>query len=131
MQYDPYDAYAAYAKQDEQWVWFQTVVEGGKQMWSDPKVNIVTGEEYISFYNPVYIEDQLVAIAGVDLPFDYFNEMVKGIQLYETGGAFIINASNEIMVDEKNARGESLASIGYHELEEAINLQECKHLLMK
>ncbi len=131
VEYDPYDEYTAYKNNEEQWQWFHDVEQSGKPMWSDSKVNPTTGEEYISYYYPVYIEEQLVAITGVDIPFQHFIDLVDNIQLYETGGALLLNADREIMVDKKNARGESLSNIGYYELEEALHLQDNGFLEME
>ena len=131
VEYDAYDAYIEYANGEEQWEWFHEVEEIGASKWSNIRLNSNTGEEYISYYQPVYIEEQLVAIVGVDIPFQHFNELVDSIQLYETGGALLINTNNEIMVDKKNPRGETLNNIGYHELENAIKLHENGFLEME
>ena len=77
------------AKDREHVGWYYEPIEAGHAMWMDPYLNKNINVEMISYIVPVYKENQLFAVVGMDIEFSYITEIVDSIQVYETGYAFI------------------------------------------
>lgn len=71
--------------------WYYEPIEAGHAMWMDPYMNKNINVEMISYIIPVYKENELLGVVGMDIEFDYVREIVDSIQVYDTGYAFIAN----------------------------------------
>lgn len=69
--------------------WYYEPIEAGHAVWMDPYMNKNINVEMISYIVPVFKENQLFAVVGMDIEFDYIREVVDEIKVYDTGYAFI------------------------------------------
>jgi methyl-accepting chemotaxis protein len=122
VDYDPYDAYTEYSNGEEAWKWHQEILQRGEPLWSEPYFNQRFQEEIISYYYPIIDKEEevIIAIVGVDIPFEEFRNMGTAISDKEPGGTMLIDQSNRIIVGSGHPQGTSLKDGGYGELEEAL-----------
>ncbi len=89
------DFYEAYTRQ-----WYQRALlapEGG-HIYSDVIKDIHEGGDCIVCASPVYVDGQVVAVAGVGSYLDTVNEAVLSTVIGESGYAFLVNEKGQIMV---------------------------------
>ncbi|MGN0165433.1 MAG: diguanylate cyclase domain-containing protein [Lachnospiraceae bacterium] len=98
--------------------WYYEPVTAGKSVWIMPYQNSTIGVYMISYVIPVYIQDTLLGVVGMDISFDYITDMSDGIQCYDTGHAFLTDNDLKIIHSKHFKNGTSLRSFS-DELENA------------
>lgn len=79
-----------YAKDDIENVgWYYKPVEARKAVWMDPYENQNTKRTVVSYAMPIYKDNQLLGVVGMDIDWSFITGMVDEIQVYETGYAFL------------------------------------------
>lgn len=96
--------------------WYYIPVQNGEATWMDPYLNSNINVYMISYVVPIYVDGISVGIVGMDIDFSNIEELAKGISLYETGGAFITNSSNQIVFHEEMEFGTDLSEVNNGEL---------------
>lgn len=120
---DPYDAYQEYSRGEESWKWLSAVLERRTPLWSDPYYNERFGVECISYLYPIFDEEEVTAVIGVDIPFDAFRNMTANITNGDIGGITLLDGSNRIIVDQIYPKGTLLEDTEYGGLKEALAKQ--------
>ena len=64
--------------------------------WSDPHYSVAQGMVFLSYVVPVYRGGALIGIVGADLDFAAILRSLDQRQVYETGTAFLVDASGKI-----------------------------------
>ena len=77
--------------------WYYKAVEAQKPVWIEPYNNGKMSEEVISYVVPIYQDELLVGIAGMDILFSDITRMISDITIYESGVACLINNKYEIL----------------------------------
>jgi len=86
-----------YEKDDTEHVgWYYEPVEAGAAIWMDPYENQNTNRTIVSYAMPIYQENQLIGIVGMDIDWPYITAMVDEIKVYETGYAFLTDENFDI-----------------------------------
>lgn len=62
----------------------------------------------VSYVMPIYKENQLIGIVGMDIDWSYITDMVDEIHLYETGYAFLTNENFEIAYSQEFEAGTNI-----------------------
>lgn len=104
--------------------WYYIPVQNGEATWMDPYLNSNINVYMISYVVPIYVDGVSVGIVGMDIDFSSIENMAESVSLYETGGAFIINSSNQIVYHEEIEFGTDLSEVNDGELAppvEALN----------
>lgn len=91
--------------------WYYGTIKAGKGSWSNPYVNMETKEEIISYTQPVFKEDTLVGLVGIDLSFAQYRKMIDDIKIYETGYAFLLNQNYDFLVHPAYTPKDNFAAI--------------------
>lgn len=112
-----YDNYLSGA---ENWQWYHQTEEAGEAIWLDPYMKEAFGKICVSRCEPVYADKKFVGIIGVDVDFAQISDMIHGITIYDTGRAFLLNGKQQFLVDESYTVADTLESVGYNGLKEAI-----------
>ena len=87
-----------YEKNDMEHVfWYYEPVNAGKAIWLDPYPNDNIGVEMISYVSPVFFDDQVVGVVGMDIDIVTWREKVKEISLYKTGFAVLSDSVGNII----------------------------------
>ena len=69
--------------------WYYRPIEAGKAIWIDPYVNQNTHRTVVSYVMPVYKDDQLLGVVGMDIDWPYITGLVDEIKVFESGYAFL------------------------------------------
>jgi methyl-accepting chemotaxis protein len=69
--------------------WFYNVKKDGKTRWTKPFDYF--GVKMIMCNKPIYIDDKFIGVAGIGIRFETFDGVIKSIQAYETGYAFMLD----------------------------------------
>lgn len=77
--------------------WYYIPVEAGEAVWLEPYENNNNGINMISYVKPIYINETLVGILGIDLDYDAISNEVGNISLYESGYAILMDDRGEIL----------------------------------
>lgn len=76
--------------------WFYTPAEAGEALWLDPYVNPLSGIYTISYTKPLYSNDILIGVLGIDLDYGAICQEIDNISLYDTGYAITIDDDGNI-----------------------------------
>ena len=113
--------------------WYYEPIAAGHAMWMDPYLNKNINVEMISYIVPVYKENQLFAVVGMDIEFDYIKEFVDDIKVYDTGYAFVADENFVIAYSKEFEAGTTirgfsdvLADVDIEALTEQDMLYECE-----
>lgn len=101
-----------YPKDDTEHVgWYYEPVEAGHAIWMDPYENQNTGRTIVSYTMPIYKDDQLVGIVGMDIDWTYITHMVDEIRLYETGYAFLTDENFTVAYSKEFSAGTDITGL--------------------
>lgn len=100
-----------YQENNEDMSWYYDPIMAGKGVWSAPYVDSLSNENMISYTMPMYINNTLSGVAGVDISFEYMEELISGTQIYDTGYAFLLSEDGTFMVDKEGYAGENISTI--------------------
>ena len=77
--------------------WYYKAVESGEPVWLEPYYNGKIREKVISYVIPIYQEELLVGIAGMDILFSDVTREIEKITIYDSGVACLINGEYEVL----------------------------------
>lgn len=83
--------------------WYTQAVTEGTAIWTAPYADAASGTMVITAAIPVYAPgstSQIVGVMGIDMTLDYFNTLISGIDIAESGEAFILNDEGLIFAHE-------------------------------
>lgn len=75
--------------------WYSLPVENGAPIWLAPYECTVTGVEIVSYVNPIYVDNTLIGVVGVDVKFSKITDMVADISVYNNGFAYLAGTEYE------------------------------------
>ena len=91
--------------------WYYEPVKAGNAIWIDPYVNQNTNRTVVSYAMPVYIENQLLGIVGVDIEWSFVIKMIDEIQVFETGYAFLADEDFETAYSKEFVTGTKVVNL--------------------
>lgn len=99
-----------YPKDDNENVgWYYKPVEAGAAIWMDPYENQNTKRTIVSYAMPIYKDNQLIGVVGMDIDWPYITGMVDAIQVFETGYAFLADENFSIAYSKEFVPGTNVA----------------------
>lgn len=114
------DDYLEYFSDQATWQWYAATKANKAPTWIKPYYDSVTSENCMTYGYPIYQDDELVAMVGIDIKFDKFSDMVNSISAYKTGHASLVDSDQHYIVDETYSVNENIVSAGYTKLSEAV-----------
>jgi Mg-chelatase subunit ChlD/HAMP domain-containing protein len=80
-------------------------------VWTDPYFDTVGNGWLISCLGPIYYDGYFIGDVGIDIQLDVLNKIVLGVQILETGHAFLINKNGEAVAhpDLEDVRAQQMA----------------------
>ncbi|MCR4778474.1 MAG: methyl-accepting chemotaxis protein [Lachnospiraceae bacterium] len=114
------DDYKLYLAKDPSWDFYFKVAEKGGPVWLDPAYDESLGCTVITYSNPIYVDDILVAVAGFKVDFSEITNTVNSIKVYNTGHAFLVNDDNRFIIHKEYGINDTLESAGYTKLAGAV-----------
>ena len=88
--------------------WYYVPIENGKPTWLEPYLNRNINQYIISYVIPMYQDDTLIGIVGIDIDFNMIIEQINKINPYRTGYAFLTDMNGTIMYHRELERGTDL-----------------------
>lgn len=84
--------------QDHEMDWYYGVINAKKGLWTDLYTDINLNTEMLSYTEPIFIGDTLVGVAGMDVDFNVFREVLKNIKIYDTGYVALISSNGDFLI---------------------------------
>lgn len=78
--------------------WYYAPIKAGKGLWLDPYLNKNINVTMISYVEPIYINDTVVGVVGMDVDFNLFVDALKKIRVYDTGYATLISSKGDFLI---------------------------------
>lgn len=85
--------------------WYHMPVKAGKAIWMEPYENQNTNRTIVSYVMPIYKDNQLLGVVGMDIDWPFITGLVDEIQVYETGYAFLTDENFVIAYSKEFAPG--------------------------
>lgn len=99
-----------YEKTDREHVgWYYEPVQAGQAIWMDPYENQNIYRTIVSYTMPIYKDNHLIGIVGMDIDWPYITGMIDEIQVYETGYAFLTDENFNIAYSQEFEEGTNVA----------------------
>ena len=83
--------------------WYTQAVTDGTVIWTAPYSDAASGTMIITAAIPVYAPgstSEIAGVMGIDMTLDYFSTLISGIDIAESGEAFILNSEGLIFAHE-------------------------------
>ncbi len=91
--------------------WYYIPIKSGKATWLSPYLNKNINVEMISFVIPLYMDNQTVGVVGMDIDFSILTDIVKSMQVYKNGYAFLTDKAATILYHKEFPTGTHLADV--------------------
>ncbi len=109
--------FTAYDKTDIGHVgWYYIPVENKKPTWMNPYLNENLNTVLISYVVPLYLEDELIGVVGMDVDFSQLTSIIDQTSIYDTGYAFLLNPDNTVAYHKTLEMNSSLMDANNGEL---------------
>lgn len=93
--YEPTTDILEFSEDDiEQVGWYYAPVKNKASMWMEPYHNSNINIDMISYVIPIYKNNHLIGIIGMDVDFSIFVKLAQDVKLYSTGSAIIASPSS-------------------------------------
>ena len=84
--------------------WWYEPIQHIKPLWLLPYYNQNLDIEMISYVIPIYSNNELFGVIGMDFALERLEKKVAEISLYETGDAMLLDKNNEIIFSDRFAK---------------------------
>ncbi|OPJ54976.1 methyl-accepting chemotaxis protein [Alkalithermobacter paradoxus] len=71
--------------------WYYNAVDNKSGTWIDPYMEKSINKYLISYTKPIYVDNLLIGVVGMDIDFDVVKDAVRKIRAYDTGYAFLLS----------------------------------------
>ena len=85
--------------------WYTMPVESGQPAWVPPYYSEVQQRYLLSYVIPIFKQDELVAVVGVDIDFLLLLQRIEKVPAYASGKAFCTDLSGKIHYTAENPDG--------------------------
>lgn len=110
FQSTPLTDLSAYSPDDTEYVgWYYKPVANGKATWMAPYLNKNINVFMISYVIPIYVENNLLGVVGMDIDFDVVTNAVSNMKIYDSGYAFLIDEDANVMYHEGIEFGQNMS----------------------
>ena len=78
--------------------WYYSAIKAKQGVWSKPYIDTASKVNMISYTMPVYANNELVGVAGMDLSFESLRKIILNTKIYDTGSAFLLDKDYSFVV---------------------------------
>ncbi len=90
----------------EHTTWYYSPIEHGGPIWIGPYTAHYLNELWtVSYVTPVYKDDILLGVLGMDILFDTMVDQISSIRVYDTGYAFLLDSEGNVLYHPKYEMG--------------------------
>lgn len=87
-----------YDKNDKEHVgWYYIPIENGKETWINPYYNKNMGMEMISYVIPIFINNEVIGVIGMDIDTSLLYDNTKAVKVYDSGYAFLMDQVSQFV----------------------------------
>lgn len=98
--------FTKYSPDDVEYVgWYYIPVANGRPTWVPPYLNKNIDVYMISYVIPIYKEDRLIGIVGMDIDFSMIADRVAEMKIYDTGYAFLTDSDAAVVYHKEVPEG--------------------------
>lgn len=98
LQQQPLESRSDFREDNKQLNWYYTPIKAGKPVWLNPYIDYLTNREVVTYCLPVYQDNVLLGVIGMDINFKIFKNTINKIKLGKTGYAFLLNSNYNYMI---------------------------------
>lgn len=91
--------------------WYYEPVNLKKGVWSNIYVDSESKVEMISYTMPVYYNNDLIGVAGIDISFNQLKKLILSTKVYDTGNAFLLSDDYNFLVDKSKTPEENFETM--------------------
>lgn len=96
----------AYDPTDREHVgWYYETIEQGQAIWMEPYYNQNTRVYMTSYVIPIYRDDTLIGVIGMDISMEKLQDSVKNLSAYDTGYAFLVSDDGDLVYHKDYENG--------------------------
>ena len=89
-----------YKDTNEDLKWYYSPIKAKQGVWSKPYIDSASNNiNLISYTMPVYSNNELVGVAGMDISFETLKTLILNTKIYDTGSAFLMDKDYSLLVD--------------------------------
>ncbi|MFZ5968071.1 MAG: methyl-accepting chemotaxis protein [Bacillota bacterium] len=91
--------------------WYYKAVQEKKAVWMDPYYYEEFKVDVISYVKPIYIDNILIGVAGIDVNFEHVKNEVNSIKAYDTGYAALLSSDYDFLSHPALTRQDNLKTM--------------------
>ncbi|MBU3189963.1 methyl-accepting chemotaxis protein [Clostridium bowmanii] len=91
--------------------WYYAPIKAKSGLWSKPYIDSASKMNMISYTMPVYANNVLVGVAGIDISFESLKKIILNTKIYDTGSAFLLDKDYSFIVDASKKETEKLDTL--------------------
>ena len=91
--------------------WYYNGVNSKKGSWTKVYEDSISKVQMISYTMPIYANNQLVGVAGLDISFNNLKNIISSVKAYDTGSAFLLGGDFTYIVDKTKTSKDNLSSV--------------------
>lgn len=100
-----------YNQDNKNMAWYYEAIKHKKGMWSNPHTSSSVNLSVVSYTVPIFKDDTLIGVAGLDLNFADIVKLIKDIKVYDTGYAALYNSTYDYLVHPDFTIKDNLATV--------------------
>ena len=85
--------------------WYYIPIENGGPTWLEPYENQNLGIKMISYIIPIYRDDMVIGVIGLDIDMSFLKNNVSEVSVYDTGYAFLACSNGDIVYHKQYPDG--------------------------
>jgi len=91
--------------------WYYSPIKAKSGVWSKPYIDTASKVNMISYTMPLYANNELVGVAGMDISFESLRKIILNTKIYDTGSAFLLDKDYSFIVDSSKKVNEKLDTL--------------------
>ncbi len=118
-----------YDMDDEEMAYYYDPIKSNKPVWSEPYIDSILNINMVSYTQPLYKDNTLLGVIGVDMKIEDMKKTIEGMEIYDTGYAYLLNQKYDFLIHPTLTQEENLSTIAdgqFKHLTEAISKNENK-----
>ncbi len=109
---DPNDPYIEwFYPENKEMSWYYNPIKKKKGIWSEPYDEIDLGINIISYTQPIFKDDILLGVAGMDINTKEMRNTIKNTKMYDGAYAFLMNEDHDFLIHPNLKLGDNLKSV--------------------
>lgn len=105
----PNDLTSEFQPSNPNMTWYYGPIKARKGIWSVPYLDSKTKILMVSYTEPIYKDDYLIGVCGINIDYNKYMELFNSIKIYNTGYAFLLNEKFDFLIHRDFTSKDNLA----------------------